>query len=170
MADGYHHPVHLHGTHFYVTKVGYGQYNETTGFLETNNQDVPCTDMTKQCDDKKWGDSSWLHGNVPGMNLIDPVFKDTVTVPTGGYVVLRFKADNPGWWVMHCHIMVHHMGGMAIGIRIGDHDQMPKPPSNFPKCGVFEPESSTSDASTTLTHRYTTIYALLVTFLCLFRV
>ena len=29
-------------------------------------------------------------------NLMDPPIKDTVTVPDGGYTVLRFKADNPG--------------------------------------------------------------------------
>jgi FtsP/CotA-like multicopper oxidase with cupredoxin domain len=139
MEDGFHHPVHLHSTHFHVVKVGYGNYNETTGILDTNNQDIACPNSALQCDDLKWANESWLNGNVPGMNLENPVFKDTVTVPVGGYVVLRFKADNPGWWVMHCHIMVHHMGGMALGIRIGEHDQMPKPPSNFPKCGVFEP-------------------------------
>lgn len=29
-------------------------------------------------------------------NLHDPPFKDTITVPDGGYTVLRWKASNPG--------------------------------------------------------------------------
>ena len=29
-------------------------------------------------------------------NLVNPVLKDTVTVPKNGVAVLRFKADNPG--------------------------------------------------------------------------
>ena len=29
-------------------------------------------------------------------NLVDPVERNTVAVPTGGWVVIRFKADNPG--------------------------------------------------------------------------
>lgn len=29
-------------------------------------------------------------------NLINPPVKDTVTVPDGGYTVLRFQASNPG--------------------------------------------------------------------------
>jgi iron transport multicopper oxidase len=29
-----------------------------------------------------------------------------------GYIVLRFKADNPGVWFFHCHIDFHVVGGM----------------------------------------------------------
>lgn len=29
-------------------------------------------------------------------NFEDPPIKDTVTVPDGGYTVIRFIADNPG--------------------------------------------------------------------------
>ena len=29
-------------------------------------------------------------------NLVDPVFKDTVTIPDGGYTIIRFHANNPG--------------------------------------------------------------------------
>lgn len=32
-------------------------------------------------------------------NLVDPPSKDTVTVPDGGYTVLRVHADNPGTYV-----------------------------------------------------------------------
>ena len=28
--------------------------------------------------------------------------KDTVIVPFGGYTVIRFIVDNPGWWFLHC--------------------------------------------------------------------
>lgn len=30
------------------------------------------------------------------INLYDPVFKDTVTVPRGGFTVVRLYLDNPG--------------------------------------------------------------------------
>lgn len=29
-------------------------------------------------------------------NLDNPVYKDTVTIPDGGYSVVRFHANNPG--------------------------------------------------------------------------
>ena len=36
-----------------------------------------------------------------------------VVIPANGYVVLRFRADNPGVWFFHCHIDLHLVGGMA---------------------------------------------------------
>lgn len=30
--------------------------------------------------------------------------RDTIQVHSGGYVVLRFEADNPGIFLFHCHI------------------------------------------------------------------
>ncbi|KAL1874918.1 hypothetical protein VTK73DRAFT_10398 [Phialemonium thermophilum] len=40
--------------------------------------------------------------------------RDTVTVPSGWHVVLRFEADNPGLWALHCHIAWHMEGGMFV--------------------------------------------------------
>jgi FtsP/CotA-like multicopper oxidase with cupredoxin domain len=34
----------------------------------------------------------------------NPMRRDTVDVPGGGSVNIRFVADNPGAWVFHCHI------------------------------------------------------------------
>lgn len=31
------------------------------------------------------------------------VIKDTISIPSKGYTIFRFKADNPGWWLLHCH-------------------------------------------------------------------
>jgi FtsP/CotA-like multicopper oxidase with cupredoxin domain len=42
--------------------------------------------------------------NAAGLNTANPPFRDTVTLPKGGWVVLRFVADNKGLWVMHCHL------------------------------------------------------------------
>jgi L-ascorbate oxidase len=35
-------------------------------------------------------------------NFDRPPIKDTVTVPNGGYTIVRFYADNPGIWLFHC--------------------------------------------------------------------
>ncbi|KAL4377945.1 hypothetical protein GQ457_02G033000 [Hibiscus cannabinus] len=40
-------------------------------------------------------------------NLVDPIERNTVGVPSGGWVAIRFVADNPGVWFMHCHLEVH---------------------------------------------------------------
>jgi FtsP/CotA-like multicopper oxidase with cupredoxin domain len=40
----------------------------------------------------------------PKIKFYEPnVIKDTLSVPSNGYVIFRFKADNPGWWLLHCH-------------------------------------------------------------------
>jgi len=39
--------------------------------------------------------------------------KDSVVVPDGGYVVLRFISDNPGIWSFHCHLSFHLEAGKA---------------------------------------------------------
>lgn len=33
-----------------------------------------------------------------------PMRRDTILVRPNGNIVLRFKADNPGVWLFHCHI------------------------------------------------------------------
>ncbi|KAL2914214.1 ferroxidase fet3 [Polyrhizophydium stewartii] len=45
--------------------------------------------------------------------LKNPVRRDTVVVPTRGYAVLRFYADNPGVWFFHCHVEWHLEAGLA---------------------------------------------------------
>ncbi|KAK3685034.1 multicopper oxidase like protein [Podospora appendiculata] len=50
-----------------------------------------------------------------------PVRRDTITVNPHSYAVLRFKADNPGVWLFHCHIEWHvEMGLTATMIEAPD--------------------------------------------------
>ncbi|KAK3387606.1 Cupredoxin [Podospora didyma] len=41
-----------------------------------------------------------------------PMRRDTVVLFPNGNVVLRFKADNPGVWLFHCHIEWHVQSGL----------------------------------------------------------
>ncbi|KUJ24481.1 putative ferrooxidoreductase Fet3 [Mollisia scopiformis] len=45
-----------------------------------------------------------------------PMRRDTLSVMTGGYAVLRFKADNPGVFLFHCHIEWHVEAGLVATI------------------------------------------------------
>ena len=49
-------------------------------------------------------------------NLQNPMRRDTVTVPAQSHVVLRFAADNPGLWALHCHVAWHMEAGMLVSI------------------------------------------------------
>ncbi|XP_070533730.1 uncharacterized protein [Ptychodera flava] len=132
------HPVHIHGHHFYVLKIGYAQYY-ANGLYAGDNQDIDCGDCgeDERCNSGKWRNTSWGGDNIPGLNLVNPPMKDTVIVPVGGYVVIRYVADNPGWWFVHCHIEMHQVEGMALMIKEGDESEMKPPPRNFRTCGRF---------------------------------
>ncbi|KAJ0025992.1 hypothetical protein Pint_07804 [Pistacia integerrima] len=45
-------------------------------------------------------------------NLVDPPELNTVNLPKNGWAAIRFVADNPGVWFMHCHIERHATWGM----------------------------------------------------------
>jgi hypothetical protein len=67
------------------------------------------------------------------LNLDNPPRRDVVLLPNGGFVVIAFKTDNPGSWLMHCHIARHASEGLALQIleRQGTANEMF--PKNSPK-------------------------------------
>ncbi|TVU19693.1 hypothetical protein EJB05_35859, partial [Eragrostis curvula] len=71
-------------------------------------------------------------------NLVDPVECNTVGVPAGGWVAVRFRADNPGVWFMHCHLEVHMSWGLQMAWLVLDGSQpdqkLPPPSSDLPQC------------------------------------
>ncbi|KAH6824825.1 laccase 17 [Perilla frutescens var. hirtella] len=71
-------------------------------------------------------------------NLVDPVERNTVAVPAGGWVAIRFFADNPGVWFMHCHLEVHTSWGLKMAWLVLDgnlpNQKLLPPPSDLPKC------------------------------------
>ncbi|KAL1966546.1 hypothetical protein VTN77DRAFT_4468 [Rasamsonia byssochlamydoides] len=48
------------------------------------------------------------------ISLTNPPRRDTAILPASGYLVVAFKTDNPGAWLMHCHIGWHTQMGLAI--------------------------------------------------------
>lgn len=105
-----HHPIHLHGHSFHVLKMSYGMYNKTTGLKTQNNRDIECTG--DYCYNTKWSHPEWRGDDIPGLKLENVPQKDTLMIPAGAYAVIRFRSDNPGKWLMHCHIEFHAMLGM----------------------------------------------------------
>ena len=50
------------------------------------------------------------------LKLDNPPRRDVVLLPVNGFVVIAFKADNPGTWLMHCHIARHASEGLALQV------------------------------------------------------
>lgn len=44
---------------------------------------------------------------VPKFNFDNPPRRDVALLYAGGYLALAFKPDNPGVWLVHCHIAFH---------------------------------------------------------------
>jgi FtsP/CotA-like multicopper oxidase with cupredoxin domain len=42
-----------------------------------------------------------------------PIWRDTVVLKSGDGLEIAFVADNPGKWMLHCHILEHQMAGMT---------------------------------------------------------
>ena len=45
-----------------------------------------------------------------------PMRRDTIIVRPNGHTVLRFRSDNPGVWLFHCHIEWHVASGLIATI------------------------------------------------------
>lgn len=83
------HPFHLHGHVFQLIDRGEGipeGEGDPVAFDPKNHTDFPS----------------------------HPLIRDTVYVNAQSYIVMRFKADNPGVWFFHCHIEWHLDQGLAI--------------------------------------------------------
>lgn len=114
------HPFHLHGYPFNVIGIG-----------RSPDRNVKKINLKHALDLDRQG---LLHRQF---NL--PPGKDTIAVPNNGYVVLRFRADNPGFWLFHCHFLFHIVIGMNLVFQVGTHGDLPPVPPNFPTCGDHLP-------------------------------
>ncbi|KAM7361883.1 multicopper oxidase 4 [Cochliomyia hominivorax] len=104
------HPIHLHGYTFRV--VGMGVLGEDK------------IDKIEEIDRR----------NPFPRRLSKAPLKDTVLVPAFGYTILRFYANNPGYWILHCHISIHAERGMASVLRVGEDAEMKMCPVS--NCGL----------------------------------
>ncbi|TWU71927.1 hypothetical protein ED733_003170 [Metarhizium rileyi] len=48
------------------------------------------------------------------LSTTNPPRRDTAMLPASGYLVLAWETDNPGAWLMHCHIGWHTSEGFAL--------------------------------------------------------
>ncbi|KAJ2845061.1 ferroxidase fet3 [Coemansia brasiliensis] len=55
-----------------------------------------------------------LRSRQSKLSMNSPVRRDTFVLKGGHYAILRFRADNPGVWLFHCHINWHIDLGLAM--------------------------------------------------------
>ena len=81
------HPFHLHGHAFQVL---------TRGEEESGD----------------WDPEALKNGSVK--YPASPMRRDTLLVRPNGHFVIRFRSDNPGVWLFHCHIEWHVDSGLIL--------------------------------------------------------
>ncbi|PWY90082.1 putative L-ascorbate oxidase [Aspergillus heteromorphus CBS 117.55] len=70
-------------------------------------------------------------------NLVNPPLRDTAVSPASvdgpAWLAIRYFVQNPGPWLLHCHIQMHHSGGLAIAVLDGvdEWPVMSNPVSSF---------------------------------------
>ncbi|KAF5193337.1 Laccase-7, partial [Thalictrum thalictroides] len=71
-------------------------------------------------------------------NLVSPQQRNTIAVPINGWAVIRFRANNPGVWFVHCHRETHVPWGLNMAFIIEDgptpSTSLPPPPMDLPPC------------------------------------
>ncbi|KAB5523108.1 multicopper like protein [Coniochaeta sp. 2T2.1] len=82
------HPFHLHGHQFWILQEGSGFFNWTNYYKSIMPSDPEAV------------------GNA--------LRRDTLTIKPYAWTLIRFVADNPGLWALHCHIAWHMEAGLLM--------------------------------------------------------
>lgn len=110
------HPFHLHGHNFQVV------HRSAANSVGRGNS----------------YDQSLKEDNFPRT----PIRRDTALLENGGLMILRFRADNPGVWLFHCHMEWHVETGLVTTMIEAplelqrQHEGKPLPTSYFGSCGA----------------------------------
>ena len=85
--------------------------------------------LNPSCTVHEWNETALELGRMSSSHHVS---KNTLLIPAQGYVVARFRANNPGHWPLHCHNMMHNLEGMAILLNVKD-TKYNKPYSIIPR-------------------------------------
>lgn len=108
------HPIHKHGNKMYLLGMGYGAWT--------------------------WPSVEEAAAEQPELfNLVDPPLKDSFSslklgigdAATTSWLAMRYYSDNPGPWLLHCHVLGHLVGGMQAVLMDGLGDAWPEMPEEY---------------------------------------
>jgi FtsP/CotA-like multicopper oxidase with cupredoxin domain len=72
-----------------------------------------------------WWHPMHLHGHSfkelmrDGKPVAGQPWRDTSLLAPRTNLTVAFVADNPGNWLIHCHVLEHHAGGMGTQFKVG---------------------------------------------------
>jgi len=68
--------------------------------------------------DNSWPHAMHLHGHHFIYHKTPQLWRDTALFARGEQGSMRFIADNPGKWLIHCHMVEHMAGGMVTWFEV----------------------------------------------------
>ena len=96
------HPFHLHGHKVWIHSYGSGLYNSSM-----NNSSSTSNPALRDSVMLYASEYAYFHPNRSTLNHRKPC----------GWTKIRFISDNPGLWLLHCHIGAHALMGMNVLIK-----------------------------------------------------
>ncbi|RAK87406.1 L-ascorbate oxidase [Aspergillus costaricaensis CBS 115574] len=92
------HPIHKHSNKYFV--IGTGNQPFIWSSVEEAMKDIP-----------------------ENFNFENPQMRDTFYSPSSGtgpsWLAMRYHIVNPGPFLLHCHLQMHHVGGLALALLDG---------------------------------------------------
>jgi hypothetical protein len=70
------------------------------------------------------GDGQW-DKDISKLQTTNPTRRDTFMMRAGGYAIFAFFTDNPGVWLLHCHIAWHASEGLSTSLFVRKNDIKP---------------------------------------------
>jgi FtsP/CotA-like multicopper oxidase with cupredoxin domain len=134
------HVLHMHGMTFSV--INYAPFSESwcstahfecffTPLSVAKALDCPGARRgdpgTKFTADAYWGCPYDAEQDEKSRRLDAPLQKDMISLWRRSWAVIRFKADNPGVWLFHCHMEQHIPTGQVMAFSILPEKQPPIP-------------------------------------------
>ena len=58
------------------------------------------------------------------VQTVNPLRRDMVNLPQNRFMLLAFETNNPGVWLLHCHIEWHLHDGFAMIVVEGGRDRI----------------------------------------------
>ena len=79
------------------------------------------TVLVEIINDTRWPHAMHLHGHhfrqIRDDGSTGPL-RDTLFMAPGRRSTIAFVADNPGAWLLHCHMLEHAAGGMSTWVQV----------------------------------------------------
>lgn len=100
-------------------------FNGVVGNMKNRLADLRLGDtaIIEIWNDTRWPHAMHLHGfhfwvRDPETGTVSASRRDTHLMHAGERAELIFVADNPGLWLLHCHMLEHHAAGMGTVIQV----------------------------------------------------